>query len=102
MNTQRKFLSEVEEFLALAGISPSRFGREAIGDPNFVLDLRGGRAPGLNTADRVRAYIRDFNVSPPSLTPNTAAVPVTNGAVTANDFMAVDRDQARAEEEPAA
>src|SRR5262249_32712698 len=51
------FLSEIEAFLAREGVSSSTFGRAAIGDPNFVRELREGRAPGLRLVDRARAYM---------------------------------------------
>ncbi len=33
------------------------FGRAAMADPNFVFQLRHGRAPGAGTAERVRAWM---------------------------------------------
>ena len=51
------FLSEIEAFLARAGIRPSTFGRAAVGDPNFVRELRAGRVPSLRLVDRARAYM---------------------------------------------
>jgi len=51
------FLSEIETFLAREGVSPSTFGRAAVADPNFVRELRKGRAPGLRLVDRTRAYM---------------------------------------------
>jgi hypothetical protein len=51
------FLAEIEAFLQRARMSPSGFGRAAFGDPNFVRDLRGGRAPSLRLVDRARAFM---------------------------------------------
>ena len=64
------FLSEIEAFLARECTSPSTFGRAAVGDPNFVRDLRGGRAPSLRLVDRARAYMRSRRREP-----HTAAEP---------------------------
>jgi hypothetical protein len=50
-------LREVEKFLIASRISAARFGREAMGDPRFVFDLRNGREPRLATVSRVRAYL---------------------------------------------
>ena len=36
---------------------PTRFGREAMGDPRFVFDLRRGREPGARVEQKVRAYL---------------------------------------------
>jgi 2,4-dienoyl-CoA reductase-like NADH-dependent reductase (Old Yellow Enzyme family) len=51
------FLSEIEAFLARERAAPSTFGRAAVGDPNFVRQLREGRAPSLRLVDRARAYM---------------------------------------------
>lgn len=53
------FLDEVEAFLTANGVTPTAFGAEAMNDPQFVFDLREGRAVRLTTVDRVRAYMRD-------------------------------------------
>lgn len=52
-----QFLARVEGFLDATGFKPSEFGRQAVGDPNFILNLRRGRSPTLATADRVLAFI---------------------------------------------
>ncbi len=40
-----------------AGVPAARFGREVMGDPRFVFDLRNGREPRERTVERVRAYL---------------------------------------------
>ena len=50
-------LREVEKFLRHTDVPPTRFGREAMGDPRFVHDLRNGRDPRPGTVARVRAYL---------------------------------------------
>ena len=55
-----QFLARVEAFLAETGTKPSEFGRDAVGDGAFVLNLRRGRSPTLVTADRVLAYIAEL------------------------------------------
>ncbi|MDB5684215.1 MAG: hypothetical protein JWM75_1913 [Sphingomonas bacterium] len=52
-------LSIIERHLRNSGTPPTRFGREAVNDPRFVLDLRNGREPRATTAERVCAYIAD-------------------------------------------
>jgi hypothetical protein len=47
----------VEKFLRRSDIAPTRFGREAVGDPRFVFDLRNGRDPRPMTVRRVLAYL---------------------------------------------
>jgi len=50
-------LQRVEAHLRLMRMSPSRFGRDALGDPKFVEQLRNGREPRSQTVRRVLAYI---------------------------------------------
>ena len=50
-------LREVEKFLRYRRVAPTRFGRDAVGDPRFVFDLRNGREPRPQTVARVRAYL---------------------------------------------
>ena len=50
-------LREVEKFLRQSDVPPTRFGREVVGDPRFVFDLRNGRDPRPRTIARVRAYL---------------------------------------------
>ena len=50
-------LREVEKFLRQNDTAPTRFGRDAVGDPRFVFDLRNGRDPRPRTIARVLAYL---------------------------------------------
>lgn len=50
-------LSRIERYLKATRTPPTRFGREALGDPCFVFDLRDGREPRLTTVRRVNAYL---------------------------------------------
>ena len=50
-------LREIEKFLRQREVAPTRFGREALGDPRFVFDLRNGRDPRPDTVRRVRAFL---------------------------------------------
>lgn len=54
-----QLLREVEKFLRNNDTAPARFGREAVGDPRFVFDLRRGREPRAITVARVRAFLED-------------------------------------------
>ncbi|MEG3155151.1 hypothetical protein [Sphingomonas sp. RB1R13] len=36
---------------------PTRFGRESVGDPRFVFDLRSGREPRQATISKVLRYL---------------------------------------------
>lgn len=52
-------LQRVEAHMKRLRMPPSRFGREAVGDPKFVFDLRRGRQLRPRTAQRVRDYLDD-------------------------------------------
>jgi hypothetical protein len=51
-------LVEIDGFRARTGMTVSGFGRVAVGDPNFVADLRAGRMPSLKLIDRVRNFMQ--------------------------------------------
>ena len=59
-----QFRDAVEDWLKRTGMAPARLGAEALGDPSFVLRLRRGRVPRLDTADRVLAFIGGATVGP--------------------------------------
>jgi hypothetical protein len=40
-------------------MSPTRFGREAVGDPNLISQLKDGRELRAATAQRIRDYLND-------------------------------------------
>jgi len=50
-------LDWIENHLKERQISATRFGRQAVGDPRFVLDLRNGRRPRRKTVVRLEAYL---------------------------------------------
>ena len=56
--TTVSLLREVEKFLRHYDTAPTRFGRDVVGDPRFVFDLRNGRDPRPATVERVRAYLQ--------------------------------------------
>jgi hypothetical protein len=58
MVTAESFLSEIDAFLTAKGMSESAFGKAALGDPNFVSNLRAGRSPSLKTVSKVADYLR--------------------------------------------
>lgn len=48
---------EVERYIRRRRISASAFGMTAMGDPNFVRQLRQGRDPSSRIVERVRSYM---------------------------------------------
>jgi tRNA-dihydrouridine synthase len=53
----------IELLLEQQGMSASRIGREAIGDPGLVRDLRRGRELRPQTRARLVSYLRDHGVA---------------------------------------
>jgi sulfate adenylyltransferase subunit 2 len=60
------FLTDIETYLKTSGTDATRFGKDVLGDPSFVFDLRKGRSPSTRTMEKVRA----------AMTPPPAAAPV--------------------------
>jgi tRNA-dihydrouridine synthase len=54
------FTAEVDAFLERTGVAPTIFGRDALGDPNFVKDLRNGRRLWPETEAKVRDYMEKY------------------------------------------
>jgi hypothetical protein len=61
-------LRAIERHMRLTRMAPSRFGREAMGDPGFVEGLRNGRTPRQSTVARVTRYLEDQAVSRGAMT----------------------------------
>src|SRR5687768_4109649 len=56
-------LNLIDDYLRQTKTSPTRFGRDVVGDPNFVLNLRDGRQPRLRTVKRVMQFIEAHDPS---------------------------------------
>ena len=67
------FLAEIERFLGKAGIEPTTLGKQALGDPSFVFDLKKGRSPSTRTMDKVRAWMQQRQPTPAAPPPKPAA-----------------------------
>jgi hypothetical protein len=52
-------LLRIERHLRARRMTPTRFGREAVGDPNLISQLRDGRELRTSTAQRVVDYLDD-------------------------------------------
>ena len=60
MDTLEEYVrARVSAFLESTGVSPTRFGRMAVGDPHLVRRMERGRSLTLWMADRVLAFIAD-------------------------------------------
>jgi hypothetical protein len=52
-----ELLEQIEVYLKQSGVSPSTFGRMAVGDPRLVADLKAGRRPRQRTTDRLMNFL---------------------------------------------
>jgi hypothetical protein len=53
-------LAEIESFLEEARMTPTAFGRDALGDPGFVFGLRSGRECRRSTVTRAQEQMRHY------------------------------------------
>lgn len=53
-------IREIEKFLRRHGMAATRFGRLATHDPRFVLDLRMGRTPRVETRKKVEHFMNSY------------------------------------------
>ena len=88
----QSFLIQIEQFLKDKSLEASAFGKQALGDPNFVFDLRKGRSPSTRTLEKVRAFMAMHTGSTPAAAPQ--AVPVATKP--AKPFTHLDRLEAEA------
>ncbi|WP_425230246.1 hypothetical protein [Sphingomonas sp.] len=49
----------IDSFLARHRMAPSRLGRDALGEPQFVGQVREGRVPGLSTLTKLSDFMRE-------------------------------------------
>ena len=54
-------IRKIEKFLRTTGMPATKFGRLAIRDPRFVLDLRMGREPRERTELRVEHFMNEYS-----------------------------------------
>ena len=52
-----QLLLRIERHLRRTRMAPTRFGREAMGDPRFIFDLRQGRKPKPRTVARALTWL---------------------------------------------
>lgn len=56
--TPAELVAKIEAFIARHGMAETRFGRDAVRDPNLLSDLRAGqRLPGLTKLHRIAEFM---------------------------------------------
>lgn len=58
--TDAELLAEVERFLKLANMAPTRFGREVMADGALVGHLRAGRSLSLSNANKLVRFMAEY------------------------------------------
>ena len=53
-------IRKIEVFLRRTKMPATNFGRLAVSDPRFVLDLRNGRCPRARTEKRVEHFMNTY------------------------------------------
>ena len=59
-----ELLDQIEGYLTRSGTKASMFGRQAVGDPRFVQDMREGRRPRRKTTQRVLNFLLMLGLPP--------------------------------------
>lgn len=62
----RNLLQKIERHLSDTGVMPTRFGRDAVGDPRLIADIKNGREPRPETTARILAFIDASRPAPPT------------------------------------
>jgi hypothetical protein len=90
--TDAELLAHIDRFLERSGMTPTRFGLDAVGEGGFIKSLRDGRSVSLKIANRVLAFIAEQD----ALCAAAAASSPDNGSETIALRQAQDRAEARA------
>ena len=61
--TAKAFLTEIEAHLARHKLDATSFGKQVLGDPNFIFDLRKGRSPSTRTMGKVLTAMRQLTTA---------------------------------------
>ncbi|MBC6444604.1 MAG: hypothetical protein GDA50_04120 [Alphaproteobacteria bacterium GM202ARS2] len=64
MRSRNKLLADIEAFLRKTGMTPTAFGKQAVGDRDLVFTLREGRSLTLDLADRVIDFMAEYQGQP--------------------------------------
>ena len=103
------FMARQDTFLERTGVGPTTLGRQAVGDPNLVRELRHGRSPTLATADQLHDLRRvnsTFAGSAPCSTscaaeeerfPNRRTVMATDGLASGTQIATLEPSSRRIE-----
>lgn len=60
MHTAKQLKSDIEAFCAKHSMSGARFSKEATGDPSFWFKFIRGRRPNIDTYDKIRKFMDQY------------------------------------------
>jgi hypothetical protein len=74
MDAREELLAEIEAFIARVGMTETRFGELTKRDPSLILKIRRGRSVSIDTAKKLRDFMRDYRPpKSPMRTPRRSA-----------------------------
>lgn len=56
--TDAELLASIKAFIDRHNMAPTRFGRDATGEPQLIDSIEKGRSPSLNTLQRIAAFMK--------------------------------------------
>ena len=56
-----ELLASIDAFVARHGMAPTRFGREATGEPQLIDSIKGGRSPSLKVWRKVADFMARYD-----------------------------------------
>ena len=59
---EEQFNTRLNAFLGSTGLRPTTLGMKALGDPSLLRQIERGRSPSLRTADRILAFVADYDL----------------------------------------
>lgn len=62
--TDAELLGSINAFIARHGMAPTRFGREATGEPQLIASIEGGRSPSLKVLQKIAAFMARYDADP--------------------------------------
>ena len=60
MSEKEALLKSIEKFILANRMPDTTFGIRAMSDPSFIAKLRKGRSVRIDTAEKLRGFMRDY------------------------------------------
>lgn len=77
-----ELLASIDAFVARHGMAPTRFGREATGEPQLIDSIKGGRSPSLKVWRKIAEFMAAYEANAvDASTGKVEEIPPANGSV---------------------